>query len=366
MEDKRQRSRTKSPSRKTSSDKLSAKPQKRRRLDGFQDEESPCTSTDTGRVFFFEGDQPKRRRTTVSHDDQNKSKWETSRDREEPSAKKRRPLDVFLVDGESPSTSADTDADEPGRKKRRYFSDLEVTNEDTGDDSALIAAFEAQYVQQNPLGEGGCGSVYAGYRKADLLPVAIKYVPKDKIFCKHRDKNGKLISVEVAIMKRLGGGSAGSAGKSAPVALLDFYDLQQQLILVLERPVPAQDLLQYIMENGGCLEEEEAKIITKQLVDAAIHLLENRIFHRDIKVENILIETGSDVPRVRLIDFGLSCVFNRGSSYNVFYGTIDRNSPLSGTTPIHTPRAQRRCGKWEWFCMKWFTSMRTLRPADSS
>lgn len=64
------------------------------------------------------------------------------------------------------------------------------------------------------------------------------------------------------------------------------------------------------------------QIILKQLVDAAKDLEERHVFHRDIKVENILIETGSDVPRVRLIDFGLGCFVKKGSLYRVFYGKI--------------------------------------------
>uniref|UniRef100_A0A3B5BH48 non-specific serine/threonine protein kinase n=1 Tax=Stegastes partitus TaxID=144197 RepID=A0A3B5BH48_9TELE len=121
-----------------------------------------------------------------------------------------------------------------------------------------------------------------------------------------QDQNGKLIPVEVAVMKKVGRESVDSEGKSAPVSLLDWYNLHQEVILVQERPVPSHDLFCHIDASGGCLNEEEAKIIMKQLVDAAIHLEKNGVFHRDIKSENILIETGSEVPRVRLIDFGLT------------------------------------------------------------
>ncbi|XP_072231741.1 serine/threonine-protein kinase pim-1-like, partial [Leuresthes tenuis] len=184
-----------------------------------------------------------------------------------------------------------------------------------------FAEFEEKYEEKNQLGKGGCGSVFAGCRRADNLPVAIKHIPKDKVFCKHKDKNGRQISVEVAVMLKLESSTASSVGHSAPVSLLDWYDLQQELILVLERPMPAEDLAHYIEEHGGSLQEDEAKIIIQQLVDAAVHLKQNNIFHRDIKVENILIETGSDVPRLRLIDFGLSCINKKTSKYRTFYGT---------------------------------------------
>ncbi|XP_072231762.1 serine/threonine-protein kinase pim-1-like [Leuresthes tenuis] len=178
-----------------------------------------------------------------------------------------------------------------------------------------------KYEEKNQLGKGGCGSVFAGCRRADHLPVAIKHIPKDKVFCKHKDKNGRQISVEVAVMLKLESSTASSVGHSAPVSLLDWYDLQQELILVLERPMPAEDLAHYIEEHGGSLQGDEAKIIIQQLVDAAVHLKQNNIFHRDIKVENILIETGSDVPRLCLIDFGMSCINKKTSIYRTFYGT---------------------------------------------
>lgn len=60
----------------------------------------------------------------------------------------------------------------------------------------------------------------------------------------------------------------------------------------------------------------------RQLVNAAKDLVDKFIFHRDIKIENILIETGSRVPRVRLIDFGLACFFKKRSFFRVFYGKI--------------------------------------------
>ncbi len=41
-----------------------------------------------------------------------------------------------------------------------------------------------------------------------------------------------------------------------------------------------------------------------QLVEAAIEMHDKGVFHRDIKCENILVDVGSRVPSVRMIDFG--------------------------------------------------------------
>lgn len=73
-------------------------------------------------------------------------------------------------------------------------------------------------------------------------------------------KNGKQQSSEVAVMLKISSIKKLSARKSAPIALLDWYDLNQELILVLERPEPCKDLQAYCQENGGSLVEEQAKV----------------------------------------------------------------------------------------------------------
>ncbi|XP_053180443.1 serine/threonine-protein kinase pim-1-like [Scomber japonicus] len=254
-------------------------------------------------------------------------KRKASPDNETPQKRKRISIDQACntpQEDDSVKTvkrKASENGEEPSRKRKRSL-DLQETESTSSSVDTVRASFEEKYKEKKQLGEGGCGSVFAGYRKADHLPVAIKHIPKDKQFCKQTDENGNQLSVEVAMMLKLR-----SAGHSAPVSMLDWYDLDEELILVLERPVPAVDLYEYIEANRGPLQEEEAKIILKQLLDATVKLQEEHIFHRDIKVENILIETGTDVPRVRLIDFGLSCFFKKRSRYSAFYGTTAHVPP---------------------------------------
>lgn len=68
---------------------------------------------------------------------------------------------------------------------------------------------------------------------------------------------GQRVCSEVAVMKTL---MAKARSMSAFVALLDWYDLDTELILILERPVPCQDLFDYCVAKGGSLQEEEAKV----------------------------------------------------------------------------------------------------------
>lgn len=56
------------------------------------------------------------------------------------------------------------------------------------------------------------------------------------------------------------GGLPGSGGRSAAVALLDWYIVDHELILVMERPVDSMDLHKYLETHGGSLDEREAKV----------------------------------------------------------------------------------------------------------
>ncbi|KAF7650653.1 hypothetical protein LDENG_00122640, partial [Lucifuga dentata] len=100
------------------------------------------------------------------------------------------------------------------------------------------------------------------------------------------------------------------------VELLDWFDLGEEVVLVMERPVPCSDLFEFIRDRG-CLKEDMAKEIQKQLLDAAMNILSNGVFHRDIKPENILVHTESDVPRVKLIDFGCGVTVTEDSYVKV-------------------------------------------------
>lgn len=60
--------------------------------------------------------------------------------------------------------------------------------------------------------------------------------------------------------------------------------------------------------------------IMKQLVAAANEMHSKGIFHRDLKLENLLLDTSSNSPRVRIIDFGCACIVSR-KPYTTFYGT---------------------------------------------
>ncbi|XP_068444160.1 uncharacterized protein [Clinocottus analis] len=213
------------------------------------------------------------------------------------------------------------------RKKRRDLKDTKQEAPKKVSVRALQAQFKAKYRQEKKVGEGAFGCVFAGYRKEDSLPVAIKHVRKKDILYEDQEDAGRKIPIEVAVMLRLQEHPSSSAGASAPVALLDWYQMGQELIMVHERPVPCQTMMHHLRGNGGSIPEAEAKIIFNQLVDAAIYLQKKQVFHRDIHQANVLIETSSDIPRVRFIDFGVSCFAKEGDSFHKYLGNSNHAAP---------------------------------------
>lgn len=63
-----------------------------------------------------------------------------------------------------------------------------------------------------------------------------------------------------------------------------------------------------------------SQVIMKQLIEEAKLFDSKGIFHRDLKLENILVNTNSVEPRIWVIDFGVGCFFTQRSVYRVFQG----------------------------------------------
>ncbi|NXD65624.1 PIM1 kinase, partial [Eolophus roseicapillus] len=92
------------------------------------------------------------------------------------------------------------------------------------------------------LGSGGFGSVYSGVRLSDSAPVAIKHVARERI-----SSWGELVSAGPP-RQRKGKPGVGS-GCSAIIHVLDWFELPDSFVLVLEHPEPSQDLFDFIMER---------------------------------------------------------------------------------------------------------------------
>lgn len=66
-----------------------------------------------------------------------------------------------------------------------------------------------------------------------------------------------MVPKEVALLLKL---QPAAPGTSAVVSLLDWYSLDFEVILVLERPVLCMDLIDYMSSRESGLQEQEAKV----------------------------------------------------------------------------------------------------------
>ena len=68
----------------------------------------------------------------------------------------------------------------------------------------------------------------------------------------------------------------------------------------------------------------KAKIIFKQVVDAVKYCHHKNVVHRDIKLENLLV---NENRVVKLIDFGFSIAIDPATKLNIFCGTPSYMAP---------------------------------------
>ncbi|KAL7828755.1 hypothetical protein SRHO_G00323890 [Serrasalmus rhombeus] len=182
--------------------------------------------------------------------------------------------------------------------------------------SFITKTFDSCYEVGDKLGEGCFGSVYEGRRVSDGLQVAIKFVWKwETGRCLYSPVESKVVPVEVALLQIM---SQPPICKNI-VQLIEWFDELDRYILILECPHPCVDLESFMENLGNCLDEETARAVMVQVVEAASQCSKRGVLHRDMKRENFLINT--DTSEVKLIDFGCGDLI-KTTEYDSYAGKI--------------------------------------------
>uniref|UniRef100_A0A8C0U9E3 Serine/threonine-protein kinase n=1 Tax=Cyanistes caeruleus TaxID=156563 RepID=A0A8C0U9E3_CYACU len=184
-------------------------------------------------------------------------------------------------------------------------------------DGSLLVAGQKKKLQELyqlglQLGSGGFGTVFSGIRLSDGSPRAWAQrashwgIP-----------DGTRVPVEIVLLEKVGSGCHNI------IQLLDWFELPDSCLLVMERPQPSQDLLHFLLEQGF-LCEEMARWLFCQVLGAVRHCTACGVLHRDIKPENLLVDLESG--ELKLIDFGCG-TFLQEQVFTQFAGTHAYSPP---------------------------------------
>ncbi|OHS92757.1 hypothetical protein TRFO_12312 [Tritrichomonas foetus] len=127
------------------------------------------------------------------------------------------------------------------------------------------------------IGKGGFGTVYSAIERPSGRKVALKCT--SKIQLQNPKVKKKLVS-EVEIHRSL--------HHSNIVQFLGIFHDPNYVYFVLEL-CEGGNVLEYLKEQGGTLNEFDAADITRQILESLVYLHSKGVIHRDIKLQNFLI-----------------------------------------------------------------------------
>ena len=153
------------------------------------------------------------------------------------------------------------------------------------------------YVVGKEIGKGAYAIVYIGIHKKSNKKIALKIYEKDKIKEIQRKKS---VRREIRLMKRLNHPNIDK--------LYEAIETETQVILVLEYVSGGSTHGFLKSKHLRRMSEEDARGIWRQLMHTLSYLHNKCITHRDIKLENVMLD---EKRNVKLIDFGFStCIPN--------------------------------------------------------
>ncbi|KAI1636590.1 hypothetical protein F4809DRAFT_608800 [Biscogniauxia mediterranea] len=168
-----------------------------------------------------------------------------------------------------------------------------------------------KYARVGVIGKGAFATVHKVTSKYDGSPYAAKELDKRKFM-----KNGVLdqkVENEMKIMQKVQHPNI--------VQYIEHFDWDAHQFIIIMEYVAGGDLGKFISENGA-IAEPHVKTISSQLIDALGYLHDNKITHRDVKPDNILIQSTNPLV-VKLTDFGLSKMIDTEQTFlKTFCGTL--------------------------------------------
>ena len=148
------------------------------------------------------------------------------------------------------------------------------------------------YQITHTIGKGSSAVVKLGTHLTKKTNVVFKIYDKDELNSSHKLES---LRAEIDIMRKI--------DHPYIIKLYDVIEESKSIMLCLEY-VSGGSLRQYLKKKcNKKISEVETKMYFGQIIDAVRYLHSNNIYHRDLKLENILLDYKKDI---KIIDFGYS------------------------------------------------------------
>ena len=131
---------------------------------------------------------------------------------------------------------------------------------------------------------------------------------------------------------------------TSPLSLLPYSITAKVEFHIVTDLYGGGDLIDYLDEATN-LQEKQVQVFMNRLLSCIEYLHDSRrMVHRDLKLENILLDTDKNLADMKLIDFGLARHF---APNDVFY-------ELVGSTSYVAPQVieglyTAKCDIWSWY-----------------
>ncbi|ESO01039.1 hypothetical protein HELRODRAFT_192359 [Helobdella robusta] len=170
----------------------------------------------------------------------------------------------------------------------------------------------ANFEYVKTLGKGTHGTVILAQSKINNKQYAIKSIKKQN--CDDQ-KQLSLIKREVEIMANL--------NHPHIITVHDVCESSTRVTMTLEYACNGE-LFDYVNASPGGLISVEVRRLFSQIVSAVDYMHKKRVVHRDLKLENILLDANNDT---KIADFGLASMFSRDKLMFTYCGSPLYASP---------------------------------------
>ncbi|KAI6190754.1 PAS domain-containing serine/threonine-protein kinase [Aphelenchoides bicaudatus] len=215
-------------------------------------------------------------------------------------------------------TGGDDEFDDGNEGLRMHMHDVTLSALADESNEAICGEYSTYYDTFQLIGNGTFGSVKLAARKDSGLLAVTKFIQKTKVLPEswvRSTTRSRMIPIEVHLLETLNHPNI--------VKVLDVFENQKYHQIVMEKLGCGMDLFEFV-ESHPLLDEELTSYIFRQIVHAVQYLNDNGIVHRDIKDENVIIDSNFNC---KLIDFGSAAYFGKNIVFTTFCGTLEYCSP---------------------------------------